>query len=41
MSNNARYLNYAYVREEATIAKVYLLKIKEYTLRIKPDTNNR
>lgn len=36
MSNNARYLNYAYVREEATLAKGYLLKIKEYVLSIKP-----
>ncbi|GAB6011041.1 hypothetical protein [Viscerimonas tarda] len=37
MSTNARYLNYSYVREEATLAKVYLLKIKEYTQSRKTD----
>lgn len=37
MSNNARYLNYAYVREEAMLAKGYLSKIKEFTLSKKPD----
>lgn len=30
MSNNARYLNYVYLREEAAQAKRYLTKIKDY-----------
>lgn len=36
MSNNARYLNYQYTREDAIIAKDSLKFIKEYITKVKP-----